>query len=165
MFAIGDLAVYPAHGVGRIEAIEQKQFDGKIHAFYVMRILNNDMKIMIPKKNTENVGLRHIIEETEIFKIYDLMRDQHIDFAPKTWNRRYREYMDKIKTGSVYELAVVIRDMYLRQREKSLSFGEKKMLETALSLLVKEISLARGEKENVVFSEIEGFFSINHLVK
>jgi CarD family transcriptional regulator len=162
MFAIGDLAVYPAHGVGRIEAIEQKQFDGKIHAFYVMRILNNDMKIMIPQKNTQNVGLRHIIEEREIFKIYDLLKDQQIDFTPKTWNRRYREYMDKIKTGSVYELAVVIRDMYLRQREKSLSFGEKKMLETALSLLVKEISLARGDTEKIVFSEIESFFKFTH---
>lgn len=162
MFSIGDLAVYPAHGVGRIEAIEQRQFDGKFHAFYVMRILNNDMKIMIPQKNTQNVGLRHIINETETFKIYDLLKDQEIDFPPKTWNRRYREYMDKIKTGSVYELAVVIRDMYLRQREKSLSFGEKKMLETALSLLVKEISLARGETEKSVFTEIESFFNLQN---
>jgi len=113
MFKVGDLAVYPAHGVGRIEAIESRDILGKKQDFYIMKILENDMIIMIPVNNVESVGLRDIIDTEEVAKVYDIMKKRDIPADNQTWNRRYRDYMEKIKTGSVYEVAEVLRDLYL----------------------------------------------------
>jgi len=159
MFNVGDLAVYPAHGVGVIEAIEQKAIGGNQHTFYIMRILDNDMKIMVPKGNADQVGLRGVMTVEEAEEVYSILKKRDVEFTPQAWNRRYREYMDKIKTGSVKDLAVVLRDLYLLQMDKPLSFGEKKMLESAKALLVKEIAIARGMEEREVQKEIEGFFA------
>ena len=159
-FEIGDLAVYPAHGVGRIEAIETRVVNGEEHDFYIMKILENNMVIMIPTWNVESVGLRDVIGEKEIPKIMKVMtskRDLAID--NQTWNRRYREYMDKIKTGSLYEVAEVFRDLSLLKLTKDLSFGERKLYDTAHNLLVKELSTAKESDEKTVASEIEGLFA------
>ncbi len=158
MFNIGDIAVYPAHGVGVIEAIEEKDIGGAKHTFYVMRILENDMKIMVPQHNAENVGLRELMTEEEVDEVLSIMRKKDVKFTAQAWNRRYREYMDKIKTGAVKDLAVVLRDLYLLQNDKPLSFGEKKMLDSAKALLIKEISLVKGIEETVVKEEIEAIF-------
>ena len=159
MFKVGDLAVYPAHGVGIIEAIETKDIGGEVRTFYIMRILDNDMKIMIPKENAEQVGLRTLISDEEIDKVYSILKERNIKFTPQTWNRRYREYMEKIKTGSVYDLAVVIRDLYILQEDKPLSFGEKKMFDQAKGLLVKELSVAKRMAEEEVEERIQAIFS------
>ncbi len=159
MFNVGDLAVYPAHGVGIIEAIETKCIGGCNQAFYIMRILDNDMKIMIPKGNAKNVGLRQIMSEEEVEKVYAILQDTEVEFSPQTWNRRYREYMEKLKTGSVLDLAAVLRDLYILQMDKPLSFGEKKMLEQAKGLLVKELSIARHCEENEIEEGIESLFT------
>jgi len=159
-FKIGDLAVYPAHGVGRIEAIETRVVNGEEHDFYIMKILENNMVIMIPTWNVESVGLRDVIGEKEIPKIMKVMtskRDLAID--NQTWNRRYREYMDKIKTGSLYEVAEVFRDLSLLKLTKDLSFGERKLYDTAHNLLVKELSTAKNSDEKTVASEIEALFA------
>lgn len=159
-FAIGDLAVYPAHGVGRIDAIESKVVNGQSHDFYIMKILENDMVIMIPVKNIEQVGLRDVIREEDIPKIYDVMKDTKGSAGEiQTWNRRYREYMDKIKTGSLYDVAEVFRDLYLLKMTKDLSFGERKLFDTAHALLVKELSTARATEEKNIVKEIDSFFS------
>jgi len=158
-FEVGDLAVYPAHGVGRIEAIESKVVNGETHDFYIMKIVENGMVIMIPTWNVKAVGLRDVISENEIPKIIDVIkskRDSGID--NQTWNRRYREYMDKIKTGSLYEVAEVFRDLSLLKLTKDLSFGERKLYDTAQGLLVKELSTARNTKEETIVSEIESLF-------
>ena len=158
-FKIGDLAVYPAHGVGRIEAIETRVVNGEEHDFYIMKILENNMVIMIPTWNVESVGLRDVIPEKEIPEIMKVMtskRDLAID--NQTWNRRYREYMDKIKTGSLYEVAEVFRDLSLLKLTKDLSFGERKLYDTAHNLLIKELSTAKNSDEKTVASEIEGLF-------
>ena len=139
MFKIGDLAVYPAHGVGRIESVESRQVSGKNQDFYIMKILENEMIIMIPVDKVSSVGLRDIIGVSEVTKVYDIMKKRDIPSDNQTWNRRYREYMEKIKTGSVYEVAEVLRDLYLLKEEKDLSFGERKLLDTAQSLLLKEL--------------------------
>jgi CarD family transcriptional regulator len=102
MFKAGDLAVYPAHGVGKIESIEIKSIGGKKQEFYIMRILENDMKIMIPIPNAEAVGLRELIDTQDIPRVYDILRSREISVNGGTWNRRYREYMEKKKTGSIY---------------------------------------------------------------
>jgi CarD family transcriptional regulator len=156
MFKIGDLAVYPAHGVGIIERIENRTISGCQENFYVMRILDTNMIIMIPSSNTENVGLRQIINQKEVTKVFSILHKRDISVDDnQTWNRRYRDYMDKIKSGSVYEVAEVYRDLCTIQQDKELSFGERKMLDTARGLLVKEISLAKNMREEDVEKDIQ----------
>ena len=159
MFKVGDLAVYPAHGVGLIEKIESREISDCRQDFYVMRILDNGMIIMIPTNNVENVGLREIIELTEVPKLYSILKKRDVPIDNQTWNRRYREYMDKIKTGSVFEVAEVYRDLLILKIEKDLSFGERKMLDTARNLLVKEISLAKKVDEEQVEKELDNIFA------
>lgn len=160
-FHVGDLAVYPAHGVGRIEAIESKVVNGEEHDFYIMKVLENDMVIMIPTWNVESVGLRDVISEKEIPQIYEVMQKKRETIVDnQTWNRRYREYMDKIKTGSLYDVAEVFRDLFLLKLSKDLSFGERKLYDTAQVLLVKELSTARDTDEKTILSEIELLFSV-----
>lgn len=159
MFKVGDLAVYPAHGVGVIERIETQEISGSSQDFYVMRILDNDMIIMIPTRNVNSVGLREIIQKKEVHKLYSILKKRDVPVDNQTWNRRYREYMDKIKTGSVYEVAEVYRDLLMLKIEKELSFGERKMLDTARSLLVKEISLAKQVAESQIERDLEKIFS------
>jgi len=159
MFKVGDLAVYPAHGVGVIEKIETKEISGCRQDFYVMRILDNDMIIMIPTNNVGNVGLREIIGQTEVPKLYSILKKRDVQIDNQTWNRRYREYMEKIKTGSVFEVAEVYRDLLMLKLEKDLSFGERKMLDTARNLLVKEISLAKNVNEEQVEKDLDSLFS------
>jgi CarD family transcriptional regulator len=158
IFRVGDLAVYPAHGVGRIESIEAKELYGHNQHFYIMRILENNMVIMIPTQNAEHVGLREIVREKEVPKIFKILKAKNIEFDNQTWNRRYREYMEKIKTGSVYEVAEVLRDLFLLRLDKELSFGERKMLDTAKNLLVKEISIAKKVNEEKVEKDIQRIF-------
>ncbi|MGE5839263.1 MAG: CarD family transcriptional regulator [Deltaproteobacteria bacterium] len=159
MFKVGDLAVYPAHGVGVIERVESREVSGSSQDFYVMRILENDMIIMIPIRNVSNVGLREIIGRKEVPKLYSILRRRDVMIENQTWNRRYREYMEKIKTGSVYEVAEVYRDLLMLKSEKDLSFGERKMLDTARTLLVKEISLAKKVAEAQIERDLEKIFS------
>ncbi|MBC8419341.1 MAG: CarD family transcriptional regulator [Proteobacteria bacterium] len=159
MFQVGDLAVYPAHGVGIIEKIESQEFSGCEQDFYVMRILNNNMIIMIPTSNAGNVGLREIIGKAELPRLYSILKRRDVPLDNQTWNRRYREYMDKIKTGSVFEVAEVYRDLLILRVEKELSFGERKMLDTARTLLIKEISLAKEIGESQVEKDLDKMFA------
>jgi len=159
MFKKGDLAVYPAHGVGIIETIETQEVSGCRQDFYIIRILDNNMKIMVPIQNVENVGLREIIGHKEVSKLYSILKKRDIVIDNQTWNRRYREYMDKIKTGSVFEVAEVYRDLLMLKEEKDLSFGERKMLDTARALLVKEISLAKKVAEEQIENDLDRMFS------
>jgi CarD family transcriptional regulator len=158
MFKEGDLAVYPAHGVGRIEAVETKEMNQKKRDFYMMRILENGMLIMIPTENEKAVGLRCLIDNQEVSKVYEVLRSRVINVDNQTWNRRYREYMEKIKTGSVFEVAAVLRDLCLLKTDKTLSFGERKMLDTARSLLVKELALAAEMAEEKIEQDLRGIF-------
>lgn len=158
-FKVGDLAVYPAHGVGRINSIEKKIINGETHDFYMMKILENEMIIMIPTWNVEQVGLRDIIDEEEISKVYEVMKKrQESPMETQTWNRRYRDYMEKIKTGSLYDVAEVFRDLSLLKLTKDLSFGERKLYDTAQTLLVIELSTAKDTDEKTIISEIELLF-------
>lgn len=159
MYKVGDLAVYPAHGVGVIEKIEPQEISGCWQDFYVMRILDNDMIIMIPTGNVNTVGLRDIIPQTEVPRLYSILKKRDVIIDNQTWNRRYREYMDKIKTGSVFEVAEVYRDLLILKLDKDLSFGERKMLDTARNLLVKEISLSQNIREKQVEKDLDRIFS------
>ncbi len=160
-FKVGDKAVYPAQGVAEVVSIEEKDIAGNRQKFYVLRILDTDRRIMVPVNNARNVGLRKPISEGEIKEIFEILRERTIAFDNQTWNRRYRSFMDKIKTGSVFDVAEVMRDLYRLRTEKSLSYGEKRMLETARSLIVKEIAVARRKTEDKVRAEIEKIFDAN----
>ncbi|MBU2489590.1 MAG: CarD family transcriptional regulator [Proteobacteria bacterium] len=155
LFSVGDLAVYPAHGVGKIESIEGRSIGGFQQTFYIMRILENDMVIMIPTTNVDSVGLRDVIQEKEVSDVYAILGEKDIPQDTQTWNRRYRDYMEKIKTGSLFEVAGVFRDLYLLKSTKDLSFGERKLLDTAQTLLLKELSIAKSTTEEAILSEIE----------
>ncbi len=157
-FLKGDLAVYPAHGVGYIESIESKEINGDTMNFYMMKIVENGMVIMIPTTNVESVGLREVIPEKEVPEVYKVMQKKAQGADNQTWNRRYREYMDKIKTGSIYDVAEVFRDLFQLKLEKDLSFGERKLLDTAQNLLVQELSMAKDIDEKAMMQEIENLF-------
>jgi len=159
LFVQGDMAVYPGHGVGVIEAIENQTVAGIDQDFYVMKILDNAMKIMIPTASSDNVGLRAIISKKEVEAVLDILRARDNEIGIQTWNRRYRDYMEKIKTGSIHEVAVVLRDLYLLSVDKDLSYGERKMMDTAKSLLVREISLARKVDESKIEKLIDNMFN------
>ena len=160
-FKVGDKAVYPAQGVAEVVSIEEKDIAGSRQRFYVLRILDTDRKIMVPVMNAKAVGLRGVISEEEIREIFDILRERTIAFDNQTWNRRYRGFMDKIKTGSIYDVAEVMRDLYRLKTDKQLSFGERRMLDTARSLIVKEIAIARAQTEDQVRNEIEAIFLSN----
>ena len=158
MFEVGDKAVYPGHGVGVIEAIEAKQILGKIQTFYMLRILDNGMTIMIPEESVKSVRLRGVIRKIEVRKVIHILKDRDVTIDNQTWNRRYREYMEKINTGSIYEIAEVLRDLHLLKAEKELSFGERKIMDMAKNLLVKELAIAREVRESDVLREIKTIF-------
>jgi CarD family transcriptional regulator len=154
MFKVGDNAVYPAHGVGVIKRIEEKMISGAKKSFYVLQVIENGMTIMVPTDNTAGVGLRALVSKQEVDEVMDILRDKGVKIDRTTWNRRYREYMEKIKTGSVKEIAEVLRNLYLLKNSKDLSFGEKKMFDTAKNLLVKEISMSNHLPESEVEAEL-----------
>ncbi|OEU53488.1 MAG: CarD family transcriptional regulator [Desulfuromonadales bacterium C00003096] len=159
MFKVGDLAVYPTQGVGVIESIESKEFVGEKHDFYILRILDSDMTIMIPVNNTGSVGMRTLIDKDRVSSIYDVLKDKsEFDQVIASWSRRQRGYNDKIKSGDLFEVAEVLRDLYQIKENKELSYGEKKVLELARKLLVKEVALAAGTEEQQVVEQVESFF-------
>ncbi|MCK5256674.1 MAG: CarD family transcriptional regulator [Deltaproteobacteria bacterium] len=159
MFKIGDMAVYPTHGVGIIESIESKEISGDKQTFYVLRVLGNGMTIMVPTDNADTVGLRDVISKSQITRIYKILKNRSKDSEQlnghQSWNKRYREYSDKLKSGDIFEVANVLKDINLLQNDKDLSFGEKRIMDSALSLLVKEISIAKNLKEESITKEID----------
>jgi CarD family transcriptional regulator len=157
-FKTGDKAVYPAHGVGEVLGIEKREILGTKQEVYVLKILDNGMKIMIPTNKVDLVGLREVIPRNKVKDVYKVLKEKGVAVKSQTWNRRYREYMEKIKTGSIFDIAEVLRDLYLLKFDKDLSFGERKMLDTARTLLIKEISIAKNVREKVVEKELEKIF-------
>ena len=159
MFKVGDTAVYPAHGVGIIEGIEKKAIGDVVYTFFMLRILENNYIIMVPTDNAEKVGLRHVAGKKEIQEIWKILRNTKVKIDNQTWNRRQRDYTDKIKTGSLKQLATVLRDLYVLSKGKDLSYGERKMLEQARSLLVGEVAASTNQKAERVVSKIEALYN------
>ena len=158
-FRVGDLAVYPAHGVAQIVGVETREISANKQTFYILKILENGMKIMIPTRNAGAVGLRELIRADEVDEVFAILKSREVAVEGQTWNRRYREYMEKIKTGSVFEIAEVLRDLQRLKGDKELSFGERKMLDTARTLLVKEIAVATKSKEVKIEEKLDRIFS------
>lgn len=157
-FQVGDKAYYPVHGIAEVVGLEKRDIGAKATHVYILKIAESGLKIIIPTDNAEAVGLRAIMSVADVREVFSILRSTEVTTDHQTWNRRQREYMDKIKTGSAYEIAEVLRDLYLLRRHKDLSFGERRMLETARGLLVREIAIARKEAEGQVEAEIETIF-------
>ena len=141
MYKIGDKIVYPMHGAGIIEQIEEKVILGEKREYYVLRVPCGDMKIMIPVDKSDDIGVRSVINADEMEQVLSILRGDSTEMSPN-WNRRYRENTDKLKTGDVREVAEVVRNLLRTDREKTLSTGEKKMLSSARQILVSEMILA-----------------------
>lgn len=141
MYAIGDKIVYPMHGAGIIEKIEEKEILGELRKYYVLNVPCTDMKIMIPVDTSDEIGVRTIIRAEEIQTIVGVLRAASSEM-PGNWNRRYRENMEKLKTGNPVQVAEVVRNLIRTERTKKLSAGEKKMLDNARQILLSEIALA-----------------------
>jgi len=159
LFEVGDKAVYPVHGVAEVVALERRTIDGRQASVYVLKIIESGLKILVPTANVGTVGLREVISLKEVKEVYSILKSKEVARDTQTWNRRYREYMEKIKTGSVFEIAEVLRDLSLLRNCKDLSFGERRMLETARGLLVREIAVAKQTTEYHIEVEIDQIFS------
>ena len=158
-FSVGDKAVYPVHGVAEVMALENRDIGGSSTPVYILRVIDTGMKIMVPTTNAGSVGLRDLITSKQVKEVISILKSRDIPRDTQTWNRRYREYMEKIKTGSVFEIAEVMRDLAVLRTTKELSFGERKMLDTARGLLTKELALAKGVGEDKIKDEIDAIFS------
>jgi CarD family transcriptional regulator len=159
MFRIGAKIVYPGHGVGVIEGIQEKNIQGMAHKFFILRILENGMIIMIPTDNVASIGLRPVISKEMVNQVYRILRRRKPIGDLTHWNRRYREYNEKIRTGSIVEIARILRDLLVLKAEKELSFGERAMLDTARNLLVKELAIASEHSEEKILAELHTMFA------
>ena len=144
MFKVGDTVVYPAHGVSEVDAVETREISGNKISFFILKVLDTEMTVMVPVTNVENVGIRELIDKNGVEKVLDILKERSVSVDNQTWNRRYREYMEKIKSGSAFEIAEVLRDLNILKRGKELSFGERKMYDTARNLLVSEIAISKS---------------------
>ena len=158
MFKIGDKVVYPMHGAGVIEAIEEKEVLGERRQYYILRLPVGDMKVMIPISNGAGVGLRGVIDEEGVQRVLHILHEQSSTMSPN-WNRRYRANLEKIKSGNIFEVAEVVRNLVKREREKGLSSGERKMLENARQILISELVLVTELEEDKAQSLLDGAFA------
>ncbi|HHW44803.1 MAG: CarD family transcriptional regulator [Thermoanaerobacteraceae bacterium] len=154
MFKIGDKVVYPMHGAGIIEAIEEKEVLGEKRQYYILRLPVGDMKVMIPIANCREVGLREVIDGAGVQKVMHILREKGKPMS-SNWNRRYRANLEKIRTGDIYEVAEVVRNLIKRDKEKGLSSGERKMLENARQILISELALATELEEEKAQSMVD----------
>jgi len=157
-FRVGDKAVYPAQGVAEVMGIESREVSGNQETFYMLRLLDSDRRIMIPLSKAPSVGLRQVIGVEQVSEVFGLLKTKPVRLSRQNWNRRYRGYIEKLKTGSVFDVAEVLRDLYLLRYQKPLSFGERRLLDTARELLVKELSVANGGPVDNVHRELEAIF-------
>ncbi len=149
MYNIGDCVVYPMHGAGIIEDIEIKEILGTKQSYYVVRMPINDMRVMVPQKNAKEVGIRDVIEKEVALEVLSSFRTVHMDII-QNWSKRFRDNMERIKSGDIFEVAAVVKSLMLREKQKGLSSGEHKMLSNARQILVSEIVVATGSnRENI----------------
>ena len=162
MFAVGDLVVYPAQGVGKIERIDQKIIGDAPCAFYIVRILGNGITLMVPVNNAYNVGLRALSSLEHARSILDGFADQSPfpGYTGQNWNRRYREYTERLKSSKLADVANVLHELLLIGKCKELSFGERRLLEQAMSLVSGELAIVLNNSEQTVRETIQQAFAL-----
>ena len=162
MYNVGDKVVYPMHGAGIVDSIEEKEVLGEKQSYYILK-MPGEVKVMVPTQTAEQNGIRNRIDKTEAEKVFNILEQDETEME-KNWNKRYRENMDKMKSGNIYEIADVVRNLSFKQKEKGLSTGEKKMLHNAKQILVSELVLAehatQDEVEELVENKINTSFAM-----
>lgn len=153
MFNIGDKIVYPMHGAGTIDAIEEKDILGERQAYYIIK-MPGEVKVMVPTAKAEEIGVRNIINKENAGKVFQILEENETEMS-NNWNKRYRDNMEKMKSGDIYEIADVVRNLSFKQKEKGLSTGEKKMLGNAKQILVSELVLAEHASQEEVEQLVE----------
>ena len=145
---VGDKAVYPGHGVGKITSIENKDVMGSELIFYSIEILESGIKIMFPKNRLETIGVRPVISKQEAEKVLTILKTpaEKKKIQEKNWQKRHQIYMDKIKNGSIFEIAEVIKDLSNIKKDKELSYGEKRMMDKAQNMVYSELSITVDKK-------------------
>ena len=157
MFKCGDKILYPMHGAGIVENIEVKNVLGEDHKYYIVNLPAKNMKVMIPVDKSDSLHLREVIDSKEIPEVFSIFKEAYVDQG-LNWNKRFKYNMEKVKSGDIFELADVIKDLMLRDLEKGLSTGERKMLNDSKHLFVSEISLSSGREKMEVENLIKGYF-------
>ena len=156
MFEVGGFAVYPGHGVGSIESIVKMEMGGNVQDFYVLKVLDTKMTIMVPTEGANTAGLREVVDPANIPMIYEILKNTKMPNNHLPWNQRYRGYMERIQSGSIFEVAKVLSELYSLKAEKGLSFGEKKLMDMAKKLLVRELAISKEAEEAEIKKEIQG---------
>lgn len=162
MFGVGDKAFYPAHGVGIIERIESKECNGTTESYYVLKIIDTEMTVKIPQSKAQSVGLRHLTPKEKVDEVFSVLKrngDERIIKNHLPWNRRQRDYYAKLKSGSIFELAQILKELTYLQSQKPLSFGEKKLLEQVKKLIIKELACCQNCSEDVIMNKINSLLS------
>ncbi|NJB66577.1 CarD family transcriptional regulator [Desulfobaculum xiamenense] len=161
MFSVNELVVYPAQGVGVVERIAEQEIGGATAEFYYVRILSNNVTLMVPVSNATNVGLRHVCSKEKAESIIESLKDRSdfTGYSGQNWNRRYREYSENLKSGDLADVAYVLKELLLIGKDKELSFGEHRLLEQAMGLLTLELAHALSSEQDVVRAQIEEIFS------
>ncbi len=156
MFETGSYVVCPGHGVGQVVNIETKTLGDTEKQFYIVKIISNGMTVMVPSDKKD--GLRELVSTGEIEDVFSLLRDHEVKVDNSTWNRRHRDYLAKVKTGSLIEIADVLRSLFLLKNMKKLSFGERKMMDQCKDLIIKEIAISTGSEEKNIDGKIDSCF-------
>ncbi len=157
-YKVGDKAVHPAHGVGEITSIEDRHIAGHSKQFYILKIVDSGMTVMIPTDGAERAGLRDVISKKDADAVIAVLKKKEYAVTSQPWNRRFREYTEMMKSGRLVEVAKVLRDLSLLKQDKELSFGEKRLLEQARALLVRELALAQRKGEDRVGETLDSIF-------
>ena len=153
MFHVGDKIVHPMHGAGVVDSIVTKKVNGVVRDYYILKLPVGGMLVMIPTENSEEIGVRPIVKPTQADKVIDALPEIEVDADPN-WNRRYRDNMLRIKSGNLYEVARVVKSLTIRDEERGLSTGERKMLHSAKQILISEIVLSESSSYEEVESRI-----------
>lgn len=156
MFEIGSYVVCPGHGVGQVLNLESKELGGEVKNFYIVKVISNGMTVMVPQDKKD--GLRELVTDNEISDVFKLLNDHDVELDNSTWNRRHRDYLAKVKTGSLLEIADVLRSLFLLRNVKKLSFGERKMMDQCKDLIIREIAISSGNPESSIDGQIESCF-------
>jgi CarD family transcriptional regulator len=156
--SVGDKAVHPSHGLAEVTAIEHREIGSMKGEFYILRIIDNGMRVMVPRASSSAAGIRPVMSAKEADRVLETMKAREVAVDLQPWSRRFRAYTEMIKCGSPHEVAKVLRDMYRLKFDKDLSFGERRLLDQAKSLLMKELAAAKGVTEPVLQAQVDDMF-------
>ena len=161
MFRKGDIVVHPEHGAAVIQELREKEFLGEKRTYLVLRVAYGDLTLLIPVDSTEQVGLRQVVSKNEVKKVLNVLKEDESKMAAN-WSRRFKNNIEKLRSGDIYQVAEVVRNLSIRERERGLSAGEKRMIQKARQILVSELTYATGGTEEKAEAMIDKILDESH---